>query len=418
MIPISDIKNKYGISMALTILCCRIYFKTAEIDDLKHFIANNKIDWQDCFKTCRKHRIRPLVYLILLKIKLTDEIKLKLNRELKQISIHNIKLSAETERLINLLNENEIKVLPYKGAAYSKQFFGNINMRESSDIDLIIDPNDLSKLFPIMEKQGFQSYQLEYYHRIGHKRFIQTHKDFNFDLFIGEKIEFHIEFHFNIINKNLHIHKELNYFDWNNTVKNQLINKQIPFLNPTEHFKAVSMHHMLQDQLGHLKTMVDLAQGMKWIENNNNQNDSNNSKKLILPLLDKKLNTNIVKKINNELLGIQFKHNFVQENKINIFTDFILSNSYQKMRDNKFPILDAIKYHYYIIKRTKQLYNNIPDKLHYLYNQVLSIIRPQVIDFKLIKINNRFYFLYYIARPLRLIFNPQNPQLATKKKIT
>ncbi|GEL10400.1 Uncharacterised nucleotidyltransferase [Flavobacterium glycines] len=417
MITISDIKNKYGISMALVILCTRVYFKTAEIDDLNTFIASNDIEWSDVFKTCRKHRIRSFIYRVLLKIEIPEKIRLEINIELKRNSVQNIKLALETEKLINILNQQGIKILPYKGAAYSKQFFGNINMRESSDIDLILNPDDLSKIFPIMKELGFQSYQLEYYHRIGHKKFIKTHKDFNFDKFLGEKIEFHVEFHFNIINKNLHVNKKLNYFDWNNPQENQLINKKIHFINPIEHFKAVCMHHLLQDQLGHLKTIIDLTQGMNWVENYQIQNNNENNNSETFTLLNKNLNTNIVKATINQLLATQFKNKLVEKKKIDILIHFILSNNYQKMRNNKFPIWDAIKYHYSIITRTKEFYITLEDKFFYLYNQILSTFKPQAVDYMIIKINKPFHFLYYIARPIRLLFLPQDPQSATKNKI-
>jgi hypothetical protein len=39
-----------------------------------------------------------------------------------------------------------------------------------------------------------------------------------------------------------------------------IVSKEVDCLLPVEHFRAVALHHMLMDNMGYLKTVVDFAQ--------------------------------------------------------------------------------------------------------------------------------------------------------------
>lgn len=185
----------------------------------------------DFHKTCLKQRIRPLVYRIALKATLDETIRKKINNKLNKLTLKSFEQAKETERLIFLLKKSNINAIPYKGTAYSKQFFGNISMRESSDIDLIIEPYEIPKAIAVLEN-GFQSNQKNYYYRLGHKRFIKSHKDFNFDKYIEDVRLSHVELHFNIIGKTIYTSKFHNQFKTSSLEKTSLFKEQISILKP------------------------------------------------------------------------------------------------------------------------------------------------------------------------------------------
>lgn len=408
MIAITDIKNGYGNSMALILLCCRIHFKTAETSDLNEFIDCNEVDWSSFVKNCRIHRIRPLVYRIILKATLPIEFRNKITNELNKLTLQSFEQAKETERLILLLQQNNITVIPYKGTAFSKQFFGNISMRESSDIDLIINPEDIPQTIHILENVGYIAPQKNYYNWMGHEQFIKTHKDLNFDLIKDAKRIQHVEMHFNTINKSIHLPNHRNTFKTDTLYKNKLFQKEISTLHPVEQYRSIVLHHLLMDGMGYLKTVVDLAQITVYLEIINKDEKIDADSQNILNELNTNYNLVLVQNILSQIIGIPLNET-IECGTEKSLTKRILSSSYRKVRKNKYPFLDGIVFNYIQLKYKSQFYNRKRDKTIYLVKSVLSLSDPQPDDYMSIKLYKSLYFLYYIIRPFRLIFTPSNP---------
>ena len=411
MNAITDINNKYNSSIALIVLCCRIHFKSSNLDDLKAFISVNNIDWPEFYTNCRKQKVRPIVYRILLKIELPETIKKSLTQDLNRLTLQSFEQAKETERIIFLCKENGINLIPYKGTAFSKQFFGNINMRESSDIDLIITPDDLPKAIETLGKDGYSPYQKEYYQWVGHQNFIQFHKDFSFDKHEGSTRIHHVELHFNIIGKTTYLPDHRNTFATQQTTNYQLFQKEVDCLLPVEHFRAVALHHMLMDTMGYMKTVVDLAQMWLKIEEQQNKNELSISEIHLLQMVGDNYNLPLIHHTLRELLGVETlsKTKVDTNNKI---INRVLSGSYRKVRKNDSPLLDTISFTYTHLKYSSCFYLKRYDRLKYILKSILSFTKPQPEDCTSIKLPKHLYFLYYIIRPFRLLFFPGDP---TKK---
>ncbi|MEL1239866.1 nucleotidyltransferase family protein [Flavobacterium flavipallidum] len=409
MIPISEIQKNYGNSMAVLIQCCRIHFKTAEIGDLNSFIKENNIEWSDVFKTCRKHHISTLIYKILLKANLNNPtVQQKISNLSNIFTLQSFEQAKETERLIYLFKENNITLIPYKGTAFSKQFFGNISMRQSSDIDFIIDSDAIPMAIKIMENEGFIPYQKEYYKWIGHNNFIKKHKDFSFDKYVGNDRLFHIELHFNIINKTTHLATLKNNFDLSEKTELKLFLKEIDCLNPVSHFKAVALHHMLMDHMGYLKTVIDITQMLIQISDLVASNKINIDEKDIINQLNKNYKLDLIHDLMYTLFGVSVKNNKLQLIK-NPLTKRILNSSYRKVRENKNPLFDTLNFNYNQLKNTVIFYKKRKDKIAYILKSIISISHPQPEDYMTVQLNKNIYFLYYFIRPFRLLFFPGDP---------
>ncbi|MDH2363756.1 nucleotidyltransferase domain-containing protein [Priestia megaterium] len=116
------------------------------------------INWDDFLELAKYHRIYPLIY-----VKLKD-----LNEELvpKQVIAalyesyrHNtfqmLQLSGEMESINRLFNNNHIKVLFLKGPIIANDLYGDISLRTSKDLDLLIAKEDLDKANEILLQMGY-----------------------------------------------------------------------------------------------------------------------------------------------------------------------------------------------------------------------------------------------------------------------
>ena len=252
-IPINTIVEKYGLPMAIVIEACRVHFGTSTLDDLNQLLAKNPQSLHQVALLSRLHRIRPVVYRVLLNANIPAEFSQQLKNELHAITIQNFTIAQETQRIVKLLAEHVIHVIPYKGVAFSKAFYGDISMRESIDIDLIVPKSAITNAIQPLLQDGFT---VSYFQvpPSGDDSYFLENKDLCFDK-ISERTNWHIELHWLITHPNFGAPLAINCFD---LPSNQL--------SDVEHFRATLLHHMVQDGMEYLKTIVDLAQAIVSIE--------------------------------------------------------------------------------------------------------------------------------------------------------
>ena len=105
------------------------------------------IDWEVFLEQAVHHRVYPVIYQ---KFKQVDEelipshIVQTLNRKYKN-TFHMLYLSAEMERINKLCNENEIRMIFLKGPVLSQDLYGDISLRTSCDLDVLIPMQNLEK---------------------------------------------------------------------------------------------------------------------------------------------------------------------------------------------------------------------------------------------------------------------------------
>ncbi|WP_460291363.1 nucleotidyltransferase domain-containing protein, partial [Bacillus cereus] len=116
------------------------------------------IDWEVFLEQAVHHRVYPVIYQ---KFKQVDEelipshIVQTLNRKYKKNTFHMLYLSAEMERINKLCNENEIRMIFLKGPVLSQDLYGDISLRTSCDLDVLIPMQNLEKVEILLLEQGY-----------------------------------------------------------------------------------------------------------------------------------------------------------------------------------------------------------------------------------------------------------------------
>ncbi|WP_157333089.1 nucleotidyltransferase family protein [Paenibacillus lutrae] len=67
----------------------------------------------------------------------------------------NLLLKSETDRLLRLLDDEELEVLLMKGVHFSEQFFGGTGARGTTDIDILVRPDDLLAVVKLVQQAGY-----------------------------------------------------------------------------------------------------------------------------------------------------------------------------------------------------------------------------------------------------------------------
>jgi hypothetical protein len=417
MLPIEKISADHGTSMGLVIQACRVFLQTATPRTLDALIEKQQINWQEVALLSRMHRIRPVVFRVVMESIAPASIKEQLKRELQRITLQNFSIATETERLISLLEKTSISAIPYKGVAYSKQFYDDISMRESSDIDLVIAADDLPKTFALFEKEGYHAPNTSLYKRIGHKRYTTQEKDLCFDKTDAAGNRFHVELHYMVTHPRFGAPATANRFDLSTTVASELNTGNARFLLPAEHFRAITLHHLLHDGLEYLKIFVDLAVGFKKIngqdqpvtDSHHPQATSNHPLKnqhsvFSLGTLYATYRTNVLFIIMDQLLGVGDaaleNKTFEEEQIASQFLQFNLNSTVGRYKRHK--VLSLLNHYKRTIRNRAALIRDPINRRQFATTYWINLFMPQQADEEALPLPCWLKPFYFIIRPIRI----------------
>lgn len=117
------------------------------------------IDWDLFLKLALHHRIYTVIYQ---KLKELDEKLIPANvlevlhQQFKWNTFKMLALSGEMEQISKLFAENEIRSLFLKGPVLAHALYGDISLRTSSDLDLLIPIHNLDKAEQLLLSQGYE----------------------------------------------------------------------------------------------------------------------------------------------------------------------------------------------------------------------------------------------------------------------
>jgi hypothetical protein len=398
MQALDRIATLYGEPMALLIQCCRVHFKTDSIESL-----NKKIEKFSDEKLAeilkrvqllsRLHRIRPVVYRVLLNTIVPEQFKTLLKNELHSITLKNFELAKETERIVNKLEAANVLAIPYKGVAFSKQFYGDISMRESIDIDLAIDPNSLLAIMPLLEEDGYSiAAGMEDPTKASANYYI-VNKDLCFDK-ITTRERFHIELHWMITHPNYQAPVNLNKIDTAQLVDSELAGTQLKFLEPAEHFRATLLHHLLHDGMEYLKLLIDIAQAHARISN-----DSVNEKVL---QLEQHYNLVPIFLAIEDLFGISQVSKQTNNNPLSAsIIDYCLCSTIGRYQRHR--VFSLIGHYQRTLGNRVRFIKNKKDKRRFQLSYVHGLIKPGLGEREWIPLPSYLHGLYYLIRPIRIL---------------
>jgi hypothetical protein len=127
-----------------------------KIDRLR-LLLRDPIRWKLLFDLAERHGTQPLLYQTLVEIE--DAIpreQISAIERSYQTNLHKaLFLSRELIRIIERLSALSIEAMPYKGLALAELVYGDIALRQSGDIDLLIHPQDLPRIRDAVRELGY-----------------------------------------------------------------------------------------------------------------------------------------------------------------------------------------------------------------------------------------------------------------------
>jgi Uncharacterised nucleotidyltransferase len=141
----------------LLLCCARARVTAMQVARLRALVAG-ELDWDYLLRLADRHGLQPLLYWHLNAI-CADVVPAaylsRLREAFRRVSALNIFLTRELQRLLALFAEQGIEAMPYKGPALAAEIYGNIALRQFSDLDILVRPKDVRAARDILLAEGY-----------------------------------------------------------------------------------------------------------------------------------------------------------------------------------------------------------------------------------------------------------------------
>jgi len=121
-------------------------------------ILGHGIDWERLLQLAQHHGVVPLLYRRLsTAVETTQSASLEAFRQRDKLNAHQtLWLTLELLGIHRHLRARGVEVLPYKGAVLAESLYGNVTLRQFSDLDLLVRCRDLSRIKAALAELGYE----------------------------------------------------------------------------------------------------------------------------------------------------------------------------------------------------------------------------------------------------------------------
>lgn len=246
---IEAISQSYSPEIACVILCCRVFIKTATASALEQFVVATDLNWEEVYRLAALHRVRPVVYRVLNRNSVPETTYNRFYQYCHKLSIFAFERQIESARIQQVLGKQGIAVRMYKGLDFAKVAYGgDISMREFTDMDMMIDAAQLSRLATLMAAEGYECSQVEYLRRFPDE-FVSNRKDICFYKRspMGRLLGF--EFH----------HRPAGFMMDKSIGFEELFGKETAAITPEQYYSLMVLNHGASDYYPDLRSLVDIV---------------------------------------------------------------------------------------------------------------------------------------------------------------
>jgi hypothetical protein len=369
-------------------------FSTEKKAETLDFLSKNTINWDKIYYLACFHQIRPLILRGVSQFPncpIPHTILLKLKDDAQQLAFHGLHQTNELRRLLTLYKENGILAVPYKGVWLAHTYYGDLGMREFSDIDLFVYEKDIPVIKKIMLAEGYQPY-LDMTEG-QEKMMMGILCEYNFFLFDanGQRL-FHIEPHYKSNGLPDGI-KHLTLLDLAHRLKETTFaNTPIKRFTAEDELLLAVLHHGMKEAWSLLKYIFDIFAILKKEENTLDWDYILRQAKNLKITTTLSVGLFLV----HHLCAFSFPNTLLESFKDPKIRALALDR-YQNL-DNIDPKNDSFKRFFFNLKCLETWFDRV---------KIISyrLFLPNGQDILFLSLSPRWSFLYFFVRPFRGLFN-------------
>ncbi|BAZ34105.1 hypothetical protein NIES4074_66190 [Cylindrospermum sp. NIES-4074] len=141
------------------LLCCARTRIDPETAERIRTLLQQDIHWTYLIQTATRHGVMPLLYRSLNATcpeAVPKSILSQLRHFFQSNALHNLLLTRELVSLLNLFNAHDIPAIPIKGSVLAVSVYGNLALRQFSDLDILVHKHNIFKAKDLLISQGYR----------------------------------------------------------------------------------------------------------------------------------------------------------------------------------------------------------------------------------------------------------------------
>lgn len=153
-----SLSNLVNRETELLIYCSRISLEKGGIERIKTLVKDN-LDWDYLIQIANANQVMQMVYQNLRHIcphALPKDILNRLKSAYHAHALHNTYLLQELLKLHELLEKHSIQAVFFKGATLAASAYGNIELRQYQDIDVLVKENSFLTIADLLASHGYE----------------------------------------------------------------------------------------------------------------------------------------------------------------------------------------------------------------------------------------------------------------------
>jgi hypothetical protein len=141
----------------LLLACSSARLSGTGADRIKTLVTE-KINWADLIRIAAPHGLLPLLHRNLSLVcedRVPPRTLEQLRRYHESVTQRNVIHAGELFNLLDLLEANHIPVIPFKGPTLGLLAYGDLSLREFTDLDILVHESDLWRTWDVLTRHGY-----------------------------------------------------------------------------------------------------------------------------------------------------------------------------------------------------------------------------------------------------------------------
>ncbi len=366
------------------IRCLRAFLAVEGEPPFDGVIEEGKVDWNSLFQLASWHKVLPLLYRSLQGAGLQaapEPVLSSLKAYVRSASGHSLFLTGELLRLLKRFEAQGIPAIPLKGPALASFLYGDMALRQSVDIDILVQEEDYRSAKRLLLSLGYQpEYQLT---RRQEKAYLQYQCEESFTLARGDT-KITTELHWDIMPVKFPL-KGI----WERCETVSLAGATVTVLSPEDLLLFLCAHgskhgwRCLQ-WLCDVARLVSIHETMDWGRVMKQAKTSGCQRILFLGLF-----------LANDILETPIPHEIKQKAQHDPLTVRLAGQVTRRLLEGSFIVPGIWEMTLFKL----QLMERVQDRISYCVH-VLTAVTPA--DWSSLPLPDFLFPLYYVIRPMRL----------------